>query len=793
MLDWKRRITLILRGTIGVLLLVDPSRLAFAEPPVAMYLFPAGGQRGTDVTVRVGGLYFHQSPAFVIQGSGVTASPEIQPIDTVWFEGPVIPLPDSQQAEDYPKDYAGRIRIDASAPGSARAWRVWTSQGVTAARTFLLGDLPEVVENETDGRALPVEVTLPVTINGRIFPREDVDLWSFAARQGDSLTCTVLAASLGSPLEAHLEIRDPADRPIAESAATPLPGCDASVRFTAPVDGIYQVRIHDLKFGGLQHYVYRLTLTNGSHIDRTFPLGGRRGSTTEFLLSGQHVPASPVPLQLPIDGNTALVSFRLNTGLSNPVSIDLDEFPEVVESNHPADSPAGSPQRAPFVANGRIVEAGESDDWPVVLGQGESIEIETRAARLNSPIDTVLSVLDLTGKELQQNDDLAGNVPDSKLQFAAPTEGTYHIRVRERDADRAGESFAYRLRVAAAPRPDFRVILAADALAVPRGGEAKLKLRAERFGGFQGEIPLELTGLPQGVVCKNPAIPANAAEVDLTFTAEPQVRIQAARLEIRGTALVGDQMTTRQALLTLDAAGRPTLDHVLLTTTVPTPFKVKGVYEVKYAQRGSRFVRRFALERGNYDGPLVVQLADRQMRHLQGVTGPAIEVPAGATEFDYPIFLPPWMEIGRTSRTVVMAVGKVTDSDGTAHTVSFSSAAQNEQIVALVDPGQLSIDVGRKTQMLQPGQSVSLPVRVERGTGVSGEARVELVVPRHIRGVTAEPLLIAASESTGTFTLQFDDAACGPFNQPLTVRATVLKDGELPFVAEAKLEIVPGR
>jgi hypothetical protein len=232
------------------------------------------------------------------------------------------------------------------------------------------------------------------------------------------------------------------------------------------------------------------------------------------------------------------------------------------------------------------------------------------------------------------------------------------------------------------------------------------------------------------------------------------------------------------------------VDALWLAVTVPTPFKVKGVYEVKYAQRGSRFVRRFALERGDYTGPLTVRLADRQTRHLQGVVGPTIEVPAGVSEFEYPVFLPPWMEIGRTSRTVVMAVGEVADATGTKHKVSFTSLQQNEQIVALVDPGQLSVDLGKKSVAVTAGQRVSVPVRVGRGTGIVGPAKIEVIIPRHMRGVTAQPVTVAADAETAEVLLEFASEIPGPFNQPLLVRATVLKNNDIPFVAESKLELV---
>src|SRR5690242_5527408 len=87
-----------------------------ANPPVASYVFPAGGQRGTTVKVRVGGLYLYRSCGFELLGPGVEASRQLKQTHTVWFEGPLLPLPQSQQAEDYPRDMAGEVRIAADAP-----------------------------------------------------------------------------------------------------------------------------------------------------------------------------------------------------------------------------------------------------------------------------------------------------------------------------------------------------------------------------------------------------------------------------------------------------------------------------------------------------------------------------------------------------------------------------------------------------------------------------------------------------------------------------------------------------
>src|SRR6185436_18185883 len=98
-------------------------------------------------------------------------------------------------------------------------------------------------------------------------------------------------------------------------------------------------------------------------------------------------------------------------------------------------------------------------------------------------------------------------------------------------------------------------------------------------------------------------------------------------------------------------------------------------------------------------------LADRQTRHLQGVSGPIVTVPPDANEFVYPISLPPWMELGRTSRVVLMATGEIDDGQGNRHKVCFTSVDQNNQMVNVVSPSPLRISLNRGTAPVQCGRS----------------------------------------------------------------------------------------
>src|SRR6185312_10228122 len=125
-------------------------------------------------------------------------------------------------------------------------------QGGSGGLVFLVGELPEIVESEVDGDAIPQFLRLPITANGRIFPRDDIDLWEFEANAGQTVTALLVAKSLHSPLTPKLEVLDASGRVLAETMTYPVPGADESVRFTAPAKGRYRIRVTDSKAQGGQ-------------------------------------------------------------------------------------------------------------------------------------------------------------------------------------------------------------------------------------------------------------------------------------------------------------------------------------------------------------------------------------------------------------------------------------------------------------------------------------------------------------------------------------------------------------
>jgi hypothetical protein len=234
--------------------------------------------------------------------------------------------------------------------------------------------------------------------------------------------------------------------------------------------------------------------------------------------------------------------------------------------------------------------------------------------------------------------------------------------------------------------------------------------------------------------------------------------------------------------------GQPPIESVLLGVAMPTPFVIKGEYDMGFAARGSVHKRKYKIIRNGYDGPIEISLADKQARHLQGVTGPTIVVPPGADEFTYAAQLPPWMETGRTCRVCVMGVATIKDADGSVHRVSFSSVNQNEQLVAVVGPGKLAMELSKSSFIASPGQSIAVNVRIKRALGIKGPVTLDLVLPAHLKGISAETATIAADREDGVLTIRCAEKLPASFNMPLTLRATLVHAGE-PLTAEAKLDV----
>jgi hypothetical protein len=183
------------------------------------------------------------------------------------------------------------------------------------------------------------------------------------------------------------------------------------------------------------------------------------------------------------------------------------------------------------------------------------------------PLDAKLAATGLPVFTLHYENDDDGERKlgsDSKLQFSAPTNGSYLVRVTDTRA-LGGDTYAYRLIVREA-RPDFTVTLSGANPTVSPGSGQSFTLNAERLDGFAGEIRVEMAGAPPGFTVSTPIIiEAGHTEAKGTIHAalgapRPQ-ETNAAQTSIKATAMVNAQAVTKDvnSLGTIKLGEKPKL------------------------------------------------------------------------------------------------------------------------------------------------------------------------------------------------------------------------------------------
>ena len=780
---------------VAVALIVMSGVVTYAQTsqPAASYIFPAGAQRGQSVDVRVGGLCLLKDPWFEISGAGVEAPRRSQTGDTIWFDGPMLTGAVSLKPDECPKDHQTLITVAEEADLGLRPWRVWTSQGATASRVFVIGELPEIIEHEIDGDPIPVNVKLPVTANGRIFPRTDLDIWTFSADAGETYTIELNAKSILSPLDARIALY--AD---GKQLADEIGGGneDPVIQFTAKVSGRHEVHVHDIGYGGNQSCVYRLTIRRGVHTSWVYPMGGRQGVAAEVEVGLHSHKSKDNAAKLSISLNPSDVGIvrqrlMINGHETEPVRLDVSNLPERLEVE-PNDKPSEiTPLATPVMLNGRIDHPGDVDLWPVAVLAGQRLELRLSAGRLGSSLLPLLDVVDADGATVAPTDGqpLKDNSAsaDVALTFDPIEDGIVWVRVKDRFESRGGLKFGYRLQVGTAS-PGFFLQLGADAITAVRGAETSLPIRVERFGGLSGPITVEVSGVPQGTELSDLVIPADKDEFSITFKPSETALIEGQRLQIHGTH-TDDGVTTRRIATKRLAGIDELIDSVLYNVSVATPFKIKnrGPYWAR-VHAGTVYWHPFTVERNGHEGPITVVMADRQRRHLQGVQGLGeFHVPAGVTDFEFPFYLPPGMSADRLGRCLVMAIGEVIDEKGNRHQVVY---ADGEACQAPINPkaALLSLVVKQTSIFVQPNSTAEIQFNLQRDSRLTLPAKVEVIIPSHVNGVDADAVTLLPNDSKGILSLHIGSDP-GPFNMPLTLRATIIENDD-PVVAEGTIVIV---
>jgi hypothetical protein len=508
-------------------------QITLAAPPKLDYLFPAGAQRGTSIDVTAAGAFDRWPIMAHVEGKGV----EVKPGKT---KGKLA------------------VTVDKDAGPGVYWVRLYDEEGASSARPFMVGLLPEMIEQEpNDDPKKPQAIDKPrVVVNGRLDKSGDVDTFAMKLKKGETLVASLEAnRTLRSPMDGVLQILS-ADGFVLEQNDD-YHDLDPQIAFAVPKDGTYLVRLFafpaapdsSVRFSGKDNYVYRLTLTTGPFVEYVFPLAiERSGGAATVDLVGWNLPADLVKFPVtPREGEDTIALF--DPRIANPFYIRQERNPTAVTE---ATKTAPMMVKPPITITSRLERRGHIDAYQFEARKGQKLSIQIESRSLGFPLNAVLAVTDAAGKTLAQNKTVPLGT-DPSLEFNPPRDGGYRLEMRDQ-AEEGGIRQVYRMRIAQVT-PDFELKVAGDSFTLTATKPLEIPVTITRLGGFNEEIALSVEGIPKEV-----AVTGTSKGVTLQPSGKARF---AGPIRIIGIAKDGSRHTARA---TIAAPGRVT-ESLWLTAT----------------------------------------------------------------------------------------------------------------------------------------------------------------------------------------------------------------------------------
>ncbi len=512
-----------------------PSASAQTSYPMITHVTPVAVQRGQTAEVTVDGqMNFFGTYKALFDGTGVSAEvlgdppPKVEPA-----KRPQV------------KSVKLKVSVAPDADLGPREFRLASLLGVSSVGQLVVVDDPITVESgDNNTRAKANAVTLPCTICGRIEAAEDVDYFKFHGEAGQTVTFEAVCARIQDKihdLQKHadpiLTLYDADGRELAANDDAFF--ADPLLSVTLPKAGDYFLQVRDSAYDGDPRWAYAVLATDRPYASHVFPMAGNPGQAVEVEPVGPAKAALPrLTLTAPPEPGVYRLPLPLGEKKTNPVGFVVSTLPQVFEQE-PNDEPAQATRLTlPCGVNGRIGKKGDVDHFVFAAKKGQPLRFEVKARRFGTPLcsglDSFLEVLDAKGQVLASNDDANGK--DAALAFTPPADGDYVLCLRDLNS-KGGDAWVYYLECDLA-RPDFTIRCDPDKAMIGPGSSMPWFVHVNRVGGFDGPVKVEAKGLPKGVSVNPLTIPPAMTQGLLVLTAEDGAPVDAAAVQLVGTAAV---------------------------------------------------------------------------------------------------------------------------------------------------------------------------------------------------------------------------------------------------------------
>lgn len=747
------------RGAIAALVigLWLAARAAQAASPSFAYVYPFGGQRGTELDVTLNGARLEDAKEVLFHRPGIS----VEKLEVV----------NGGQVK-------ARFKIAADAPPGEYPLRLRCASGVTELHSFYVGPYPAVAEAEPNSEFVkPQKIPMNVTVAG-VVENEDVDYFLVEAKQGERISAEVEGMRLGHTLfDPFVAILDMGRFELASGDDSALAMQDGFASIVAPKDGTYVIAVRESAYGGNGSCHYRLHVGGFPRPTVVFPMAGRAGEEAALKFLGD--PKGPIDLKVKLPASPMETFFLHATEggqiAPSPNRFRVTDYPSAieVEPNNDVASATKIDASLPLLFHGVIGEKGDVDFFRFAAKKGQVFDFHVYARRLRSPLDPVLVVHNAAGAGIVGNDDAVG--PDSYLRFTAPEDGEYLFQVTDH-LRAGGADFVYCVE-AAPPRASLNLYVPPLAVgsqermtvAVPKGNRYCLLLAANRVN-FGGELVLASPDLPPGVAMASENMQANLNVVPVVFEAAADAPVGGKLADVLARHADPNQKIEGRFDQHLDITIGPNqtvfyrtpIDRLAVAVTEEVPFKISIVEpKAPLVQDGSMNLKIVAERKGDFKGPITLYFPFAPPG--VGAAGSAV-IPEGQNETVYPLNANGGAQV-RTWKIAV--IGHATVGNGP---VWVSTQLAN---LTIAPPF-----VGLAIQMAaaEQGKPTEVVCKMTTNTPFEGKATAKLLgLPAK---VTTKDLEVTKDQAEVVFPVTID--ATSPVGQHKTLfcQLTVMKDGE---------------
>ncbi len=446
--------------------------------PRLLTTMPMGGKAGTQVEITIAGDHLEDAAELSFSDPRLTATRKLD-------------------AAGKPEANKYVVSIPADCPVGVYEARVMTRLGMSSSRVFSVGSLTEVTQSKPN-TSLATAIELPMnSVCNAVISARAVDHYSFEAKKGQRVIVDCATRGIDSKLDATVIIADAAGRDLLVERRGGV------LDFIVPADGKYVIKLHELTYKGGREFYYRLGLwqqPTGTPIVRqpltktvnsfSWPPVGLPEKAVLVEAEPNNAGDKAQKISLPCDvagaffpaADVDVFEFEAKKGEEWWIEVGSERFglptdPSVLVQ-HVAKTPEGE----------KLTDVAEFSDIP------SPVKVSSNGYAYDGPPYNAGSA-DVLGKLAIKEDGL------HRLQLTDLFGGTrtdarnvYRLVVRKAAPDFALVAWALHMELRNGDRNAL-----SKPLALRGGATMALEVIAIRRDGFDGDIELSMSGLPDGV------------------------------------------------------------------------------------------------------------------------------------------------------------------------------------------------------------------------------------------------------------------------------------------------------